>query len=150
MQSDTVAQVSLNFNAADADIILRSAAKDAESSPSGEAENPVDFRVHKKQLARLSIVLADMLDLGHEGEMERSGELPVVCLEEGAIVVEAMLRYTADDIDLFPDLDDTARWIVIGLWDASMKYRITAIQYATELDIRQVLHVWRCIQLGLM
>lgn len=123
------------FNALDADIILRSAAIPAEMSPTEKAEVCEDFRVHKQQLAQLSVVFRDMLEVGTDTATAHASDLPVIQLEEGAAVIGGMLRYTSADVDFWPDMADISASMVIALWNAALKYQIPALQYATETDL---------------
>lgn len=120
-------QQSETFNAADADLILR-------SCPNAEGIS-TDFQVHKQHLADASPVFRDMLELG-EKQASCEGGLPIVDLEETAGTLATLLPFVQEDIDLVPRVPSIAHAALLSFWNASVKYRMHLTQILTEEAMR--------------
>lgn len=126
------------FNTENAEIVLRSAFVDSAKSALGKTEVSTDFRLQKEQLARISEIFRDMLQLG--GSDESSGdECPIVQVEEGTAIVEEILRLTArDDVGAYSRLGDMEPRLLVSVWKASDKYKIPDLEFITEIFIAYV------------
>lgn len=129
MASDPNIKQSEAFDAADADLVLRSA-----PDASGIV---TDFKVHKRMLDGLSLVFNDMFSLGDQHAAGAAG-LPVVQLEEKAQALSTLLPFLQDDLDKMDDMDTLTHSRLLQLWDTAIKYQIPVIQMLAETAMRSV------------
>ncbi|KAL7004990.1 hypothetical protein EMMF5_005476 [Cystobasidiomycetes sp. EMM_F5] len=122
------------FNAANANIVLRSAYIDSSASALKRTEIPTDFRLQKEQLRRVSPAFREMLDTGDRGDAH---ECPTVHVDEGAVVIEEILRLSArNDIEAYSRLKAQDPRLLLLIWKASAKYKIADLQFITEVFLQ--------------
>jgi hypothetical protein len=117
------------YDAFDADLVLLSS-----------GDSPQLFKVYKNQLAAVSTVFRDMLDLGAASSDtippdERFCGLPVVQLAETTRTLVYFLDFFSNNVDSFPDAAQMNWDLTIDVWEACIKYDIALAQALLKSQI---------------